>query len=256
MFHRQSHEEIKNAGVKQHDTTGEKEIVNENQSIETEKENKVMADNQGMYVEEKESIVNEMGYNEAPSPAVPGGVSFQKSGLSHSPRMPGAFPGSSYSAAGNSSVRSGMSSNEDRRLIIGRGITMSGEIESCDTLVVEGTVEAALKGAKILDVSETGVFYGTVEIEEAFISGRFEGDIMVAGRLTVTSTGSVTGTIAYGELAIEAGATVDGRLSPISSVAGQKDAPVTSRASIKTTSGAKNDNDGAEFPFASTVAAE
>lgn len=252
MFHRQSHEEIKNADVKQQGTTDEKEIVNENRSIETEKEDKVMADNQGMYVEDKEAIVNEASNQEASSPAIPSGVSFQKSGMSNSPRMPGAFPGSSYGTVGNSSVRSGMNSNEDRRLIIGRGITMSGEIESCDTLVVEGTVEAALKGAKILDVSETGVFYGTVEIEEAFISGRFEGDIMVNGRLTITSSGSVTGTIAYGELAIEAGATVDGRLSPMSSVAGQKDTPVKGKASIK----AKNDNDGAELPFASTVAAE
>lgn len=101
-----------------------------------------------------------------------------------------------------------------RKLIIGEGITMSGEIEHCDHLIVEGTVQATLKDAKLLDISEAGVFYGTVDIEEATIAGRFEGDIHVAGRLTVKSTGVITGSIRYKELAIEAGATIDGTLSP------------------------------------------
>ena len=102
-----------------------------------------------------------------------------------------------------------------RRLVIGHGITMSGEIESCDLLVVEGTVEAALKGASVLEISESGMFYGTVEINEATIAGKFEGDLTVNGRLTVRSTGSITGAIAYKELAVEAGATIDGKITPL-----------------------------------------
>ena len=92
---------------------------------------------------------------------------------------------------------------------------MSGEIESCDLLVVEGTVEAALKGASVLEISESGMFYGTVEINEATIAGKFEGDLTVNGRLTVRATGSITGAIAYKELAVEAGATIDGKITPL-----------------------------------------
>lgn len=105
----------------------------------------------------------------------------------------------------------------DSKLTIGRGITMSGEIESCDHLYVEGTVEAALKGAQVLDIAESGIFYGTVEIENANISGRFEGEITVKGRLVVESTGVITGSITYGELQIESGAIIDGRLTPMAS---------------------------------------
>src|SRR5690606_29396426 len=100
-------------------------------------------------------------------------------------------------------------------LTIGSGITMSGEIEACDYLVVEGTVEAALKGARVLEVEEGGVFYGTVEIEEATIAGRFEGDITVRGRLTIRASGTITGSIAFGELEVESGATIDGRVTPV-----------------------------------------
>tara|TARA_R110001592_G_scaffold20926_6_gene84600 strand:- start:6922 stop:7773 length:852 start_codon:yes stop_codon:yes gene_type:complete len=106
-------------------------------------------------------------------------------------------------------------SASDRTLTIGRGINLSGEIDACDHLLVEGTVEAALKGSKVLDIAESGTFYGTVEIEEATIAGRFEGDITVNGRLTLKSSGVITGSIAYRELEVEAGAMLDGRMTPL-----------------------------------------
>lgn len=126
------------------------------------------------------------------------------------PAMPGmgAYGASSHSASYNPY-------GSGRKLIIGEGITMSGEIEHCDHLIVEGTVQATLKEAKLLDISEAGVFYGTVDIEEGTIAGRFEGDITVNGRLTVKASGVITGSIRYKELAIEAGATIEGSLSPM-----------------------------------------
>lgn len=128
--------------------------------------------------------------------------------------VPPAYGG--YPAAyGASPAASANNDPKSRRLIIGQGITMSGEIESCDLLIVEGTVEAALKGASILEISETGMFYGTVEINEATIAGKFEGDLTVNGRLTVRSTGSITGAIAYKELAVESGALIDGKITPL-----------------------------------------
>lgn len=146
-------------------------------------------------------------------------------------RSTGGYPGaSSYtpSATTRSPAKTAAGEN-DRTLTIGAGITMAGEIESCDYLLVEGTVEAALKGARSLEVAESGVFYGTVEIEEATIAGRFEGDITVHGRLTIQSTGVVTGSITYKELEIESGAVVDGRLTPVSSVQQSQNAPVATK---------------------------
>lgn len=141
----------------------------------------------------------------------------------------GGYPGSSPYAAGYASPSEGASSG-DRRLTIGAGITMSGEIESCDYLLVEGTVEAALKGANVLDIAESGTFYGTVEIGEANIAGRFEGDISVHGRLTISASGTVTGSISYKELEIEAGAVIDGKLTPLSAVEKTAKKPAASKA--------------------------
>lgn len=127
---------------------------------------------------------------------------------------PGAYPATTAYPARAGATPGVAPVAGDRRLLIGRGISISGEIESCDHIVVEGTVEAALKGATVLEIAEQGVFYGTVEIEEATIAGRFEGDITVQGRLTIRASGVVTGSIAYKELEVEAGAVIDGKLTP------------------------------------------
>ncbi|MAQ71340.1 MAG: hypothetical protein CL565_04005 [Alphaproteobacteria bacterium] len=148
---------------------------------------------------------------------------FQRPETTPRPATPsyGTYNPTPYAASGTTGTTpSAGASTGGRRLTIGEGITMSGEIESCDHLLVEGTVEAALKGAKVLEISSAGTFYGTVEIEQATIAGRFEGDITISGRLNVKSTGSVTGTITYGELSIEAGAKLDGTLSPLNASAG------------------------------------
>jgi cytoskeletal protein CcmA (bactofilin family) len=127
-----------------------------------------------------------------------------------------------YGYAGMQSGSNTQSQSSGRRLMIGEGITLSGEIESCDHLVVEGTVEAALKGAKVLDIAQNGTYYGTVEIENATIAGRFEGDIRVDGRLTVKAGGVIMGTISYRELAVEAGAVIDGKIAPLTGEATTK----------------------------------
>jgi cytoskeletal protein CcmA (bactofilin family) len=102
---------------------------------------------------------------------------------------------------------------EVRKLIVGRDITLSGEIAACDHLIVEGTVEASVKDCHRLEVAEAGLFRGTVEITEAEIAGRFEGAITVQGRLWVRATGKIEGKIKYGELAVDAGGTLDGEVS-------------------------------------------
>jgi cytoskeletal protein CcmA (bactofilin family) len=160
-------------------------------------------------------------------------------------RMPGSY--AAYPAYGGIANPLAASESKGRHLVIGQGITMSGEIESCDHLTVEGTVEAALKGASVLEIAETGMFYGTVEINEATIAGKFEGDLTVNGRLTVRSTGSITGAIAYKELAAEAGATIDGKITPLTggkeSSSGKKSHKGKSEDSPKAASSAASQQD-------------
>lgn len=169
--------------------------------------------------------------------------------------------GSAYSAPSSFGAGTSTSSSYDRdtgrKLVVGKGINMSGEIDSCDHLIVEGTVEAALKGAEILDIYEDGTFFGTVEIQEATIAGKFEGDLVVHGRLTIRAGGEVSGNIAYGELSIEAGAIMQGMVRPTSALAAETAKPATAKK--KTAKKLKAANTVAqeadtELPFAADAA--
>ena len=145
------------------------------------------------------------------------------------------YPGfAAGNPAGNSPAAGKSDAGTERRLVIGQGITMSGEIESCDHLLVEGTIEAALKGANVLEVSETGTFYGTVEIKDATIAGRFEGDLTVDGRLVLKAGGVITGSISYRELQIEVGAIIDGKLTPLRGQTQTSEKPASAAASAPT----------------------
>jgi cytoskeletal protein CcmA (bactofilin family) len=99
---------------------------------------------------------------------------------------------------------------ELRKLIVGREITLSGEITSCDMLIVEGSVEANLTNCRDIDIAESGLFKGEAAIEEAEIRGRFEGNLTVRKRLLIRASGRVSGTIRYGQIEIECGGQISG----------------------------------------------
>jgi cytoskeletal protein CcmA (bactofilin family) len=99
-----------------------------------------------------------------------------------------------------------------RRLIVGREISLSGEITSCDKLIVEGSVEANLQNCHEIEISESGLFKGTASIDEAEVRGRFEGELVVRRRLLIRAGGKVVGTIRYGQLEVEAGGELSGEI--------------------------------------------
>jgi hypothetical protein len=79
---------------------------------------------------------------------------------------------------------------KEAKLVVGPDIKMKGaEITDCDTLVVEGRVEAAMD-SRVIQIAEQGVFSGTVGIDIAEIHGRFEGDLTARKTLVIHATGS------------------------------------------------------------------
>jgi cytoskeletal protein CcmA (bactofilin family) len=88
------------------------------------------------------------------------------------------------------------------------------EITDCDTLVVEGRVEASMD-SRVIQIAEAGVFSGTVGIDIAEIRGRFEGELTARQQLVIRSTGKVTGKIRYGKITIEEGGELVGDVSTL-----------------------------------------
>ena len=101
---------------------------------------------------------------------------------------------------------------ELRQLLVGREITLSGEITTCDRLLVEGSVEANLSNCADIEIAQTGLFKGTASVDHAEIHGRFEGSLTVKTRLLIKSTGRVSGSIRYGQLEVECGGQISGEI--------------------------------------------
>jgi len=100
-----------------------------------------------------------------------------------------------------------------RTLIIGPGVSVKGEITSCNRLIVQGKIEAKLADCPNVVIKEGGVFNGESTTEDADVQGCFEGKLIVRKRLLVRATGRVSGNISYGELEIERGGTISGEIS-------------------------------------------
>lgn len=130
-------------------------------------------------------------------------------------------PASSAAASAKSSTESTGS-----KLTVGPNIKLKGvEITDCDTLVVEGLVEATMD-SRVMQISERGAFKGSAEIDIAEIHGQFDGNLTVRQKLVIFGTGRVHGKVRYGKVVIEEGGQLTGDIqfgaTPVPKLAGSE----------------------------------
>jgi cytoskeletal protein CcmA (bactofilin family) len=91
------------------------------------------------------------------------------------------------------------------KLTVGPNIKLKGvEITDCDTLVVEGTVEATMD-SRVMHITPIGAFKGSADVDYAEIHGSYNGDLTVRDKLVIYASGKVSGKIRYGKVVIEEG---------------------------------------------------
>jgi cytoskeletal protein CcmA (bactofilin family) len=146
-------------------------------------------------------LTSEPSPTSAPITVAPAQDRSRESGLPYSSANK---PSSESSAAGSQTAT--------RTLVVGREIVLSGEISACDRLVVEGTVKANIKDCKDIAIAEGGLFTGAASVESAEIRGRFEGELIVSGRLLIRAPGQVSASVKYREIEIERGGRLSGNV--------------------------------------------
>ena len=145
------------------------------------------------------------GSNAASTSAAPQGLT--------SSSAPSATLPASLTRAGQASTQAAAAPTAEgssAKLTVGPNIKLKGvEITDCDTLVVEGTVEATMD-SRVIHIAEQGAFSGSADIDIAEIHGAFDGKLTVRQKLVIHSTGRVTGTVRYWRLVIEDGGQLAG----------------------------------------------
>ena len=95
------------------------------------------------------------------------------------------------------------------KVVIGHGVTISGEIKKADEVQIDGDADITMKTDNLV-VGVTGQCKGNIETHNADIWGVFDGDIKASGTLTIQEQGKVSGSIEYQNIQIKLGGNLSG----------------------------------------------
>ncbi len=108
---------------------------------------------------------------------------------------------------------------ERRTLVVGRGISLQGNVQDAERLVVEGTIEATMINANELVVANGGMFKGEVQVDDAEVAGTIDGTLTVRNTLVVRASGKLLGTARCRRLQVEDGGQITGRIEMLTAEA-------------------------------------
>jgi len=94
--------------------------------------------------------------------------------------------------------------------LISEGCRVSGTITgSCD-FQVNGHVDGDCEIDSTLTLARNGFWKGTIRAGNVIVAGHVEGDIIATGRVEITDTARITGTVSGEAIAVAEGAVVEG----------------------------------------------
>ncbi len=97
--------------------------------------------------------------------------------------------------------------------ILARDLKIEGEITSTGLIEIEGNVKGTINGNSVI-LREGGFVEGSIIAESLSIRGKFDGSIN-AKHVEISSSANVLGTIEYGSLCVEDGASIDGQFKKL-----------------------------------------
>jgi cytoskeletal protein CcmA (bactofilin family) len=120
-------------------------------------------------------------------------------------------------------------------LVVREDTIIKGEIRNCRQMEVYGYVEGDVAADTLL-IHPSGQCYGTVKTETAEVRGTLQGDVVVKHLISIRDTGSVSGNVRYGQLAMEIGGSLSAEVRNVPpAVAGDLDVTVDRGRSVRIT---------------------
>lgn len=100
----------------------------------------------------------------------------------------------------------------DQPCIIGKNITIRGNLSGAEDLVVEGRLEGTVKLSNHLTVEASGVVEADLDLEDLTVNGTVHGDIRASRSVAINTDARVVGNIRAPRIIIEDGARFKGRV--------------------------------------------
>lgn len=96
--------------------------------------------------------------------------------------------------------------------MLGRGLRVRGKVRGDGDLRIEGEVEGDVIVAGALALGDGAKVQGSLEGEQIAVAGRVEGEVRARGPVRIDATGAVFGDIHAGEVSLEEGGQLHGRI--------------------------------------------
>ncbi len=97
----------------------------------------------------------------------------------------------------------------DAKVVIGNGVSITGEIKKADEVQIDGEADVTMKTDNVV-IGLTGICKGNIETHNADVWGSFDGDLKASGTLTIQAEGNATGSIEYQNMQIKLGGKLSG----------------------------------------------
>lgn len=120
-------------------------------------------------------------------------------------------------------------------LVIGSEAVLTGTVTGARRVEVYGTVDGGVAAGDVT-VRDGGTLSGWIKSESSTVEGILKGDVRVQQLITIRSTGTVTGNVKYGRLAMDEGAELAASVRNVPpSIAGDLDLSVGKGKTVRIT---------------------
>lgn len=98
----------------------------------------------------------------------------------------------------------------DAATLINEGCKISGLITGSGDYLINGEIDGDCDLGGTVTLARNGFWKGTIKAGNVIVAGHVEGDIVAKGRVEITDTARITGTVAGEAIAVAEGAVVEG----------------------------------------------
>lgn len=100
--------------------------------------------------------------------------------------------------------------------LISEGCKVAGVISGDGDFLVNGEVEGECDLSGSLTIATNGFWKGSISASAVIVAGTVEGDIVANGRVEISDTARITGTVTGEAIAVAEGAVVQGKMKTTS----------------------------------------
>lgn len=96
--------------------------------------------------------------------------------------------------------------------LISEGCKIEGVLSGAGNFLVNGEIDGVCDIEGSVTLASNGLWKGTIKASVIIVAGTVEGDVIATGRVEISNTAKIKGTISGEEIAVAEGAVVDGAM--------------------------------------------